>query len=120
MGRSVSTPSAATLVAHGTIDEDDDLTLFTDAYADQLRVMYPSVVAVDKWLDREDHVVAENQLATFGMSHYWGVIAYWVIPKQPLGQAWIDCAADGFMKAFGQLESLGTASNGETFYRRIK
>jgi hypothetical protein len=122
MGRSVFTLPEATLVAHCAIDEYDTegFDMIIDDYRDQLRDMFPSVTAISKWVGREDHVVAENRHATFGISKYCGLVAYWAVPKTNLAAAWLMQIGERFTARFGQLEILGTASSGETFYRRIK
>lgn len=136
MGRSVSTPSGARVVAYAYIAEDeldsDGFDMIVDGYQSELRAMFPSVEPADAWLDNEDHVVAENRLARFGMSEYCGLVAYWIVPKDEdqdywgnprphcnFAASWIDSIADRFTKAFGTLVKTGTMSNGEGVYRRI-
>jgi hypothetical protein len=79
------------------------------------------------WIGREDHVLAENRLARFGMSEYCGLVAYWIVPQKQLGgdnqhdfsETWIKSIADKFVAAFGELTKVGSMSNGEGVYRRI-
>lgn len=164
MGRSVSTPSGALVVAYNSfdiggsedcetcegtgigpeMDHDDDCpdcngegTIERDAEFDwecivddfqtHVQNLFPSTSKCDEWLDREDHALMENGHARFGISEYCGLVAYWVVPKDwdgygadttPLAERWINSIAPKFTKAFGQYEKLGTASNGESFYRK--
>jgi hypothetical protein len=152
MGRSVSYPSEATVVTfsnpeydceacegdepmpdcaachgYGTRSMDsDDFDMLIDDFRDHLRFLFPSVQSADDWIGREDHVLAENQLARFGMSEYCGLVAYWIVPREDsygeennFARAWIKQIADKFVAAFGELSKVGSMSNGEGVYRRI-
>lgn len=114
----------------GYIESDDDFDMLIDDFRDTLRSMFPSVVEADEWLGREDHVLAENRLAYFGMSEYCGLVSYWIVPKEADGYSdtlyvenfakrWIDSISDKFVAAFGELTKVGSMSNGEGVYRRI-
>lgn len=135
MGRSVSYPSNSTVVTfrHLDLEEQDDAQWIFDDLIDDfrshLKTLFPSVQDADDWIDREDHVLAENRLARFGMSEYCGLVAYWIVPKDPnpysgdtniaLADRWIATIADKFVAAFGELSKVGNMSNGEGVYRRI-
>lgn len=109
--------------------DSDDFDMLIDDFRDRLRVMFPSVVEADDWIGREDHVLAENKLARFGMSEYCGLVSYWIVPKEsgyysddqiePLAKRWVASIADKFVAAFGELTKVGSFSNGEGVYRRI-
>lgn len=116
--------------------EGNDFDLLTDNFRDHLKYLFPSVVSADDWIGREDHVLAENRLARFGMSEYCGLVAYWIVPKEytgPKGEFyyssdrdihalsthWVERIADKFVKAFGELSKVGSMSNGAGVYRRI-
>jgi hypothetical protein len=119
----------------GKVEPDcDDFDCLIDDFRDHLRTLFPSVVSADEWIDREDHVLAENKLARFGMSEYCGLVAYWIVPQDhytprgarftwydapPLAERWIKSIADKFVAAFGELTKVGSMSNGEGVYRRI-
>ena len=129
MGRSISTPSNAAAVCYSVIDDNqfgDEFDMLMDDFRDQLFYMFPSVTSTERWLGREDHVLAENGLAMFGMSEYCGLIAYWIVPQEHshdgrldgIAKRWIEQIAPKFTKAFGELTKVGTASNGESFYQR--
>jgi hypothetical protein len=137
MGRSVSYPSAARVVTFRHLDweDEDDSEWLWDFTVSEfqrcLKAMFPSVEPADDWIGREDHVLAENKLARFGMSEYCGLVAYWIVPVEQydrngyrneasdLAPRWIKSIADKFVAAFGELSKVGTFSNGEGVYRRI-
>jgi hypothetical protein len=130
MGRSVSYPSEARVVTFRYLDieEPDDADWLWDYTVSEfrrcLRAMFPSVEPADDWIGREDHVLAENRLARFGMSEYCGLVSYWIVPRGDdpqwsLATQWIDSIADKFVAAFGELTKVGSMSNGEGVYRRI-
>jgi hypothetical protein len=116
--------------------DSDDFDELIEDFRSQLRSMFPSVEEADDWIDREDHVLAENKLARFGVSEYCGLVSYWIVPKEysgPKGQfyyssdrdisaistRWVKSIADKFVAAFGELSKVGSMSNGEGVYRRI-
>jgi hypothetical protein len=114
----------------GVVEPDEfDFDCLIDDFRDHLRTLFPSVVSADEWIDREDHVLAENKLARFGMSEYCGLVSYWIVPNTErfgysdpaanLCDRWIASIADKFVAAFGELSKVGSMSNGEGVYRRI-
>ena len=134
MGRSVSTPSNAQVVTYRALDideADDAQWIFDDTldcYLDILQRDFPSVTKADRWIGREDHVVAENGLAQFGISEYCGLVAYWIVPKEDpydgrldgIAKRWIDSIEPKFTRAFGEYRKIGSMSNGEGVYQRIE
>jgi hypothetical protein len=131
MGRSVSHPSAARVVTYLNLDldENDDADWvfenLIDGFRDTLNSMFPSVKTADDWIGREDHVVAENRLARFGISEYCGLVAYWIVPtgeddgREAMSWNWIDGIASKFIDAFGNLRKTGSMSNGEGVFQKI-
>lgn len=110
--------------------DGDDFDNLIEDFRSHLKHLFPSVVDADDWIDREDHVLAENKLARFGMSEYCGLVSYWIVPQETtdaygnnettaLSERWIDQIADKFVAAFGELTKVGSFSNGEGVYRRI-
>ena len=103
MGRSVSTPSAATVVGYRTIevepyeDTDEDGNIITvepheeehqwafDSMLEDLQeyapTLWPSLRKCDEWIGREDHAILENDLCYMGVSEYCGLVATWIVPK---------------------------------------
>jgi hypothetical protein len=129
MGRSVSYPSNA-VVTFGNVEYNDDYADYVwdelvDDFRSRLSEMFPSVRYVDDWIGREDHVLAENGHARFGMSEYGGLVSYWMVPQQdsygamsPLAEHWVDQATTKFTK-FGTLKKVGVFSNGGGIYEPI-
>jgi len=87
---------------------------------------YPSLSSCDKWLDREDHALLENDHCYIGVSEYCGLVAVWIVAKgadrysDPSGLAIHWCSQVNLKplaECFGQrLVSRGTFSNGEQFF----
>jgi hypothetical protein len=113
-------------------EEDHDGWRFEQLVEDfryQLKQMFPSVENADDWIGREDHVLAENKLARFGISEYCGLVSYWIVRNDrwpydddragAFSERWIASIADKFVAAFGELTKVGSFSNGEGVYRRI-
>ena len=141
MSRSVSRPSNAQVVAFACIESEDDDDLNQMNWDDtienlvtELLAAFPGLRKVDRWLDREDHVIAENGLAAFGISEYCGLVAVWIVPDKyelgckvddhPLSVKWIASIEKQFHKIVAQvfgfeLRHIATASNGEAFFERV-
>lgn len=116
----------------GTMQEDwED---FVEGLRWQLESKFKSLTRCDKWLDREDHAILENDHANIGISEYCGTVCLWCVPKQwdgyrPDNQQihdWWCCQVEGTVgkllaKAYPDIlmESLGCASNGEQFFRPV-
>lgn len=90
---------------------------------------FPSVVPADDWIGNENHVVAENHFARFGVSEYCGLMALWVVPVEDdgwggpsfegLSRHWIDQIWPKVEEMYpSRLVPLGTMSNGVTVYER--
>jgi hypothetical protein len=107
---------------------DEDFDQIVEDFRQHLKHLFPSVESADDWIGREDHVLAENKLARFGVSEYCGLVSYWIVPVEPdyygpnteaLSRRWIASIEDKFVAAFGELSKVGSLSNGEGVYRRI-
>lgn len=136
MGRSVSTPHNAAVVAYRHLEaQDDDEYATQEAFDSMLEdlqeyapTLWKSLRKCDKWLDREDHALLENDLCYMGISEYCGMVATWIVPKDDLRSGyddqgtdnlcanWIGQIAPKFEKTFGALAKTGTMSNGESVY----
>lgn len=121
----------------GWIDGFSDFDDLIEDFREYLKTLFPSVEQADSWIGREDHVLASNKLARFGMSEYCGLVSYWIVPNEyegsnpdepyyssnrdisALSQRWVSQVADKFVAAFGELSKIGSMSNGEGVYRRI-
>ena len=135
MGRSVSTPREARVVCYRDVSEfeEHDWEWFVESLQETVRFEWPSFDECDKWLDREDHAIAENRLCYVGVSQYCGCAAIWIASKkedllgsdygpQPeanLCDAFIGKIADKFERLFGEYRRVATASNGESFYEKV-
>lgn len=133
MARSVSTPRGAVHVAFATFDDDDsdDFQWQLEDFAAAICKAFPSASKHDEWVDREDHSVACNSFAHFGVSEYCGLVSMWVLPidddyatSNGLRDRWIDSIGPRFAKIAGQcfgasLRRMGSASNGEAFFQPV-
>lgn len=125
MGRSVSTPSNAVAVYDQFDGDSDDFDWLVEDLQNQFAALWPSVSADDKWLGREDHAIASNQHAYFGVSEYCGLVSIWVVPRDwdgwgndtgPLAENWVNQIADRFQSEFGTMRRAGNLSNGQGVY----
>lgn len=85
----------------------------------------------DKFLDNEDHAIAENRFAYFGISTYGNLASVWMVKKEfdtyyedenrlaNIADNWMSLVEKKFNKVFGEYRKIGTASNGESFFERI-
>ena len=102
-----------------------------DDFAEAICKAFPSTSPCDEWVGREDHAVAENSFAYFGVSEYCGLVSMWVTPKDDddaintgLRDKWIESIGPKFAKvarnSFGQsLVQVGRFSNGEAFFQPV-
>lgn len=134
MGRSVSTHrhSVATVYLNPEFDQDDARyewdSFIEDLRENVLKPRYPSLSDCDRWLDREDHIVAENRQIEISVSEYCGCVAVCLAPLDPDNGFHVAVAerlAAGFQatveSAFKScaLRSLGSMSNGERVFQKI-
>lgn len=132
MGRSVSTHrhAVATVYLHPELEDNDwAWNDFCEDLRDNVLVpRYPSLRKCDRWQDREDHVILENQHVEVSVSGYCGLVAVCLAPIDPYDAfkvAFAGRMANNFEKHITKmfkscaLVKEGTFSNGESFYRRI-
>ena len=137
MGRSVSYASNSVHIEYSYIEQNDDIDnddfdWYIEDFQNQLKEAFKSVDSCDNWLGREDHCLASNQFANFGVSEYCGVVSMWVAPVEAeydqnagweaLRDRWIEQISKKFTQiarnSFGQaIVKLGTFSNGEAVFR---
>lgn len=104
----------------------DSFDIFTEAF--------PSLSSCDSWLDREDHALLENRFCHIGISEYCGVVAVWLVGKEPdwrdgpgweaLRDRWLASVRPRFEKLANSIlpsamVRMGTFSNGESVYHRL-
>lgn len=130
MSRSVSRPNNTLIVCYQHYDSDsydECWEFFIEDMRISLQDMFPKLESCDKWLDREDHAIMENDVAYVGVSEYMGLVAIWVAPKNDrntgeenaLAYGWASSIYKRFTERFGELEHIGTFSNGEAVFRRM-
>lgn len=137
MSRSVMThPDAvATAFIDGShIEDSDEFDWFVEDLQHSITSRWKSMDAEDRWVGRELRVIAENRMAYVTVSEYCGLVAVCLVSKSEdylntgyaddasmanLADQWTASVAPGFLKAYGELRSLGFASNGEQFLERI-
>lgn len=132
MGRSVSVPSGAAIVTYVGFeandgDSFDDFQYMINETREALTKAMPSVTNEDRWLHAEDHAIAANHHAYFGVSEYCGLVSCWVVPRdsehEGLRDKWIDSIEKKFLQVvenvWGQRYTMwGRASNGEAFFNK--
>ena len=52
-----------------------------DDLIERAKRLFPSLEPYDGWRDREDHILARNAFADFGVSVYGGVVAVWILER---------------------------------------
>lgn len=142
MGRSVSYANHSIHIAYSHIESSDDYDQdrydyqwFIEDFQLQLSKAFKSVTSCDKWLGREDHCIASNQFANFGVSEYCGLVSMWCAPVEAeydqsagweaLRDNWIAQIGAKFheiaSKSFGTaIVKVGTFSNGESVFKAAK
>ena len=134
MGRSVSTHRNAytTFFTHVDFEESWEWDYFIEDIRCILKGKYKSLYDVDRWVDREDHVILENEIAEISVSEYCGLVAICLAPRndprvyefEPLCESWCRQICKGFNdilnKSFDGLRMIGRFSNGEAVFERIK
>lgn len=129
MGRSVSVAAGAELVTYKQFEYEEDEAVSQDNWDDfveditsYFEYKYPSLERCDEWLDREDHVILQNRLIYLGISEYCGLVSIWAVPKEEypdLTAKFIKTITPYFEK-IGELRKVGTFSNGEAVFKRVK
>jgi len=123
MGRSVSVPHEADVVTYIDISNIEDDYQFEDVLTDiiyTLKDKMPSLQETDKWVNREDRAILENEFVYIGVSGYGNIMSLWIVPKGnyiSLTYNWIDKIAHHVTK-LGDLTKQGTMSNGVSVYNR--
>lgn len=128
MSRSVSVPRGAASVLYEAheFEESWELEESIKSLRSSLMRAFPSVTEDDRWLDREDHVIASNCFARFGVSEYCRLVSIWMVPvdnddTRGIRDRWIESVEAKFRKVasgcFGVgLNKMGTFSNGEAIF----
>jgi len=136
MGRGVSYTKNSEIVLYDCMElEDMENEDFYDYYIENLREKlksdFKSLENCKKWLGNEDMAILENNLVYIGVSEYMGFISIWIKSKYEeydyaeerslynLSINWIYKIENKFRK-LGKLKKIGTFSNGNSVYERIR
>ena len=131
MGRSVSVPSGAAVVAYAALEceeqwEYDDIK---DNLIEALCEAFPSAYESDRYLGNEDVVLVQNKIAFIGLSEYCGLASFWIVPRtdsdqqEALGANWANKVEAKFKKVIADVVGpvyykQGSFSNGEGVYAK--
>ena len=130
MARTVNVPTGATEVWYTAPDlgHDDEGDLWIEYVTESLLDALPSLWEPTRpeWKGRESRVIARNRLGDFCLSEYCGLWALAFVPGDDsdihgLAEAWGGRVYPRVAKLFGNtlLQRIGSASNGETFFKRV-
>ena len=130
MGRSVSTHRHAVATVYLNMEfGEDDFDFFLEDLCDNVLVpKYPSLEPCNRWMDREDHVILQNQYCEVSVSEYCGCVAVCLAPFDPddaYKVAWCERVADSFKRHVEKnfkscaMRRIGGFSNGESVYQKI-
>jgi hypothetical protein len=109
----------------------DEFDCILEGFKNDVLAGFPSAYEEDHWVGREDHAVAANRFAYFGISEYCGTVALWMSPKDNdygltdgLRDHWLEQAEAKFRKLAedalpNPMRRLGVMSNGEAVYQRV-
>ena len=81
MSRTVSVPYNAKIVCYQDVSWMEDYVEwedFLEEIQDRVMMNWPSFNPCDKWLDREDHAILQNDHCFVGVSEYCGLASIWV------------------------------------------
>jgi len=131
MGRSVSYASGAVAVAYVDVSEYEayDWEFFIEDVQERVKSLWKSFDNCDEWLGQEDCAIVSNSHAYIGVSEYCGLASIWLVPREDVHDVYGNYApqlADNFcaqirakfLRNFGELERLGTMSNGVGVFRK--
>lgn len=120
--------------------EDDEIPVIDEVHWDDFKtamvetfMQFPSVEETDEWIGRENHVLAKNRLAKFGISEYCGLVSVWAVPNEETYNQYGDYinlehfSRNWLTKSWPKVENRwpnryekqGTFSNGESVYRKV-
>ena len=135
MGRSVSYLSGAREVCYfewpHSVDEEDMDVIFEEAedvindIKYWIQDIHPNFERVDRWADREDHIILEGYGTQIGLSEYCGMatLSIRVDPDTDDSQVkdiedWIGENWAAMSVPWNQIKRIGGFSNGESVYGR--
>jgi len=110
--------------------EQMDWEDFKEGLRHDIETLWPSFKPCKEWLDNEDLAFMENRFAYIGLSEYCGCACLWLVPKESegyysddikrdnLARGWCSKITPKFLAKFGELNRLGSFSNGEAIFER--
>jgi hypothetical protein len=110
----------------------DEWDWFTEGIIIDAQKQWPSLLPVEcHWLGNKDRVLVENSHCYIGVSEYGGLASIWLVPRTEgsdwsyedtsgLALNWCSKIGPKFKELFGELEKVGTFSNGEAVYRKTE
>ena len=123
MGRSVSYPNDSLPVFFSTESQDTEHggEFIVDDLRDWFLAAFPSAWHQDGWAGRENHVLAENRHAEFGVSEYCGLWCAWIKPKSESGicQHWCEIAHSKLKRCWAEYTPVSAGSDGTVMYRKV-
>lgn len=134
MGRSAATVNDAEVIYFDYTDYDEyDWQDMIDNVSNDLRKKYLSLLNADKWIDRENHIILENNHIQISVSEYCGCGAFSIFVRPDienywpyngnLARHWLEQNITGIKKIIAQyvhcLKRIGTFSNGEAVYEAV-
>lgn len=133
MGRSVATHRDAVAIAYLRPDLGTEEECWLDFLEDLRNVLterFPSLREEDRWVGRETRSILENRHARIVVAEYCGMVSVSLVPKADsygtllaLGVQWCASVRGSFHEHLAKrfpdscMHKIGTASNGESFYR---
>lgn len=135
MSRSVWTHADALETVFYQLDDDGDEFScdLWDCHIEDIREAFkrkfPSMNDCDFWPEKESHAILENTFAKVVISEYAGLVSLAIVPNEfssgwhddvlALAHSWCVRNATPFLREhYGELEKIGTMSNGEAVYQQ--
>lgn len=126
MSRSVYVPNSAAVVSYHTWEDDEQLGNWEEHVEwlrKELHSLFPSFHESSRqWIGNEGRGLSENHYCYFGVSNYGGYVAVWLYPKEhhccKFCNHWLCQVQPKFEWAFGTMNPIGRASNGEVFFKK--
>lgn len=117
-------------VEYDEFQSREDWELMIDNLQSTLRHRYPSIREADRWEDREDHIIAENDLVEIAVAEYSGLASVSLRLKDDesiagLAGGWLARTIDRVHRViaeavrYPELSRMGTFSNGTGVFNRV-
>ena len=129
MARGVAYPKNYEHLAFIDVSKMDefDFDYLIEEIKHEFKRNFKSLWDSDEWFGDELKVILENRFVQIGISEYMGIMALWLVVKENdyenLAYGWLRKVGKKMRKIFdkyNELIHIGTFSNGEHVYKRIK